>query len=166
MFGYLRNHPAAVVTIPYPFCVRRLVLLAVIVAVLGGCTQATSTTATEPPIATVAGPTGPTGDVIGGIWPCVGISLTPVHFVSGTIVALRGSGTTKPVGPDEFQSILPRTVVARQTVGSRQKFHFSLPPGPYVLHVIRSRLASELPNLDVTIEANHTVHANMPDACK
>jgi hypothetical protein len=125
---------------------------------LSGCAPGPSTA--------IGHPARSTGTVIGGIEPCIGVSLVPVHFVAGTIVALRGSETTEAVSPGEFRSILPHTVVARQTVNDRQRYHFSLAPGPYVLHVIRSRSASELPTIAVKVVAGHTVQAEMPDACK
>lgn len=125
---------------------------------LSGCTHGAPT---------ALGPTGgPTGAVIGGIEPCIGISRLPVHFVSGTIVALRGSERIEPVAPGEYRSVLPPTEVAIRTVSDRQQYHFSLTPGHYVLHVVRSPSASELPIIGVTVEAHHTVRANMPDECK
>ena len=107
------------------------------------------------------------GTVVGGILPCVGLSTSPLHFVSGTVVALQGSVNEQTVGTDgESTNVMPRTEVAIQTVGDNRQYRFALPPGRYVLHVVRSRLASELPFVSVTSKARQTIHANMPDLCK
>jgi hypothetical protein len=131
---------------------RLLVGLTATTALLGGCGQSAAIR--------------PTGTVVGGIAPCGGASRTPLGFVAGTVVALRGSETTRPIAPGEFRSVLPHTEVARQTVGDGQEYRFALRPGHYVLRVVQSQGASELPIVGVTIVAKRTVRANMPDACK
>jgi hypothetical protein len=113
----------------------------------------------------VAHSSRPTGTVVGGIPPCEGIGRSPFHFVAGTVVALRGSITEQAV--DEGIKVkLPHAEVALQTVGDNDLYRFTLSPGRYVLHVVRSRLASELPFVGVTIKARHTIHVNMDDPCK
>jgi hypothetical protein len=147
---------------------RRLVVIGAFLAIVAcGCGKINAGASPQGLIVTTTtvAPGEPTGTVVGGIEPCVGISLAPVHFVSGTVVALRGSQTTVEIASGEYKPILPHTEVARQTVRSRQEYRFALPPGNYVLHVVRSRLASDLPTMSVTIVADHIIHANMPDGC-
>ena len=71
-----------------PRWLKAIVVVALIS--LGGC-------AGVPARAAVGHSHGPTGTVIGGIEPCVGASLLPVHFVAGTVVALRGTQTTQEI---------------------------------------------------------------------
>jgi hypothetical protein len=85
--------------------------------------------------------------------------------VAGTVVVLRGSVTEHTIA-EGIKVVLPHTEVASQRVGDNAVYRFALSPGRYVLHVVRSRLASELPFVSVTIIARQTVHANMPDLCK
>src|ERR1017187_10217285 len=70
-----------------------------------------------------------TGNTVGGITPCVGGSTSPLHFASGTVVALRGSVTEQTIAPGESKNVFPRTEVAVQTVGENRQYRFVLLPG-------------------------------------
>ena len=132
--------------------------LAVVAALAAGCDHQSPVRSTS----TVE----PAGVVRGGIPPCTGPESSALHFVAGAVVALRGSITEHHIAPGEIKDVLPHREVARESVGEGGEYRFTLPPGHYVLRVVRSRLASELPFVAVKIVARHTVHIDMPDSCK
>lgn len=122
---------------------------------IAGCSPAPSPTTPTP----TSTPT-PTVDglVVGGLEPCSGIFFpSPQPFAAGTIVVLRGV--------EGANGALLTTVVATQVVGSGALFHFSLPPGQYVLVGHYTEPTSIAPWVPITVTAAATTSQNIPNRC-
>jgi len=114
--------------------------------------------------------TAHTGAVTGYIQPCEGLPIR-LSYAAGTVTALRGRETWKPVGSESnrtyqtYRLVLPATVAARQHVRENQRFSFNLPPGRYVL-VGRYDNSGAMTDLDVTIAMGKVLHRDLPNTCK
>ena len=81
--------------------------------------------------------TGAQGSVVGRIHACGGIGYAKLQYVRGTVVVLRGEIRSVRVSPGGRETVFPTRVVARQRVATSGHFHFTLPPGPYVIELPR-----------------------------
>jgi hypothetical protein len=107
--------------------------------------------------------------VVGGIEPCSGLPPRMVHglprFAAGTVVVLQGRERWGhlPHGPRRL--ILPKHVVAEQTVKVNRTYRFALFPGYYVL-TARLPHSTERPFTQIVVKEGVTTHANIPNMCK
>jgi hypothetical protein len=116
------------------------------------------------------------GVVTGGIEPCVGSLAsggTEPPFVAGVVAAVRGSLTTKAIGPGEFTQVIPAGPRTRAHVRAGGRFRLVLAPGHYVLYVLYvSRVmspgapASYWAAIDVLVTRSTNTHENIPNGCK
>ena len=81
--------------------------------------------------------TGAQGSVVGRIHACGGIGYAKLQCVRGTVVVLRGRDPLNAGEPRGRETVFPTRVVARQRVAISGHFHFTLPPGPYVIELPR-----------------------------
>jgi hypothetical protein len=121
-----------------------------------------------------------TGSVVGHLDACAalpdlpGRPPRPPRITPGTVTAVRGTVSWKPIGPGTWREILPNgPVVARAHISDNyhQVFRFALPPGTYVL-IGRYDGVSYPPAVtattitQVSVIAGKTLHADLPDDCK
>jgi hypothetical protein len=123
-----------------------------------------------------AGPAIQTGTVTGHLTACYGAvppgTRSPVT-TPGTVTAVRGTVSLRPMGPGTWRSVLPTgPVVAQAHISDNyhQVFRFALPPGTYVL-LGRYDDASYAPGTattftQVSVIAGKTLHADLISACK
>jgi hypothetical protein len=107
------------------------------------------------------------GVVVGGIWPCDALVTRPLSFVGGTVAVLQGAVRLAPLEKGVSRTVLPRHLVAVQTVSASHEYRFDLPPSKYVLKLLRYS-NGPLPPLafvSVTVVSGRTVKANIPDVC-
>jgi hypothetical protein len=148
-----------------------LMVIGVVVAVRspGGMTLRVQTAprtvtprTTQPIVNGPAATAGPTGEVTGRIIRCSGLG--PIYgqspFTGGTVVALKGTITYQPIYPAGNQDVFPTEVAARETVQPGKEFHFTLPPGSYVL-----RLSNGLSWVQIEIHAGEIIRQDMPNLC-
>jgi hypothetical protein len=146
---------------------RRRLMPAAIAAAAGGVVALAVVALSGSPHAqsvTVRSPAS-TGTVVGHIDACSGMS-EPKRFVGGSVVALRGRIQLERLADGVGQQVLPALVVARRVVPAGGEYRFDLPAGHYVIdlpHYRGSNTAST--HVSVVIHPQHTVHADLPNAC-
>jgi hypothetical protein len=78
---------------------------------------------------------------------------------------LKESRKLKPLGRGSYRVVMPKTMVARQTVPFNHEFHFRLPASRYVL-VARYAMPSNVhPFVRVTVSTGMVVRADVPNTC-
>lgn len=114
------------------------------------------------------GPAGAAGlgTVVGRIDACDALGVAKPRYVGGTVVALRGAIRVAMQGPTWGKVVLPTDAVARQRVPVGGYFHFSLPPGHYVIDLPHYAGSNGGSWLVVTVREAVTAHADLPDLCR
>jgi hypothetical protein len=104
--------------------------------------------------------------VTGGIRPCVGMRIGPVHrqFVAGTVLVLEGHITWKNLGHGYRTMIFPRSIVARETVLGNTMYRFTLAPGRYVLTARLTR-SNVRPFVQIIVKQQAAIRADIPNMC-
>lgn len=107
-----------------------------------------------------------TGAVAGGIEPCEGIAIPGgPRFAAGTVTVLAGNTKLKRLRGGVYHVVLPKRVVARQTVSRNHTYHFRLAPGRYVLRARYAGSSNVHPFVKVKVTAGAFVQANVPNMC-
>ena len=101
---------------------------------------------------------------MGFIEACSGLP-APVTHVGGDLVALRGTITVKATS-EGIEQILPSEVVGRQHVAAGADYHFTLPPGHYVIILPHYKGGNVGTDVSATVHAGTTITANLPNTCK
>ena len=109
--------------------------------------------------------TGPQGSVLGRIHACSGIGYAKLQYVGGTIVVLRGRDPLSAGEPRGRENRFPTRVVARQKVATSGHFHFTLPPGQYVIELPRYASGNARTWASVTIRSHTTLRVDLPNMC-
>ena len=114
-----------------------------------------------------------TGVVTGHLAACFAmVPLTgPLPVTPGTVAALRGRMTEKPIGPGTWRFVFPTgPAAASEHISDNydQTFRFALPPGHYV---IAGRYDHDPPGYygtfrEVTVTAGATIRVDLPNLCK
>jgi hypothetical protein len=110
-----------------------------------------------------------TGILTGHLAACFGIaSKNGRHITAGTVVALRGHITWKPIGPGTWMIVYPKgPAVASQHISDNydQTFRFALPPGPYVLAGQYDPGPGYRTFREVTVTAGANLRVDLPNLC-
>jgi hypothetical protein len=155
---------------------RRLkiaVALAVLAAVVAAVTSGRVTTgshrvaqAPSRPAALAAG----TGIVTGHLAACFGIPPASGRRITpGTVVALSGHITWKPIAPGTRMIVYPKgPAVASQHISDNydQTFRFALPPGQYVLAGRYDHGSGYGTFREVTVTAGANLRTDLPNLCQ
>ena len=106
------------------------------------------------------------GTVVGRIDACDALGVARPRYVGGTVVALRGPIRVVMQTSTWGKVVLPTDAVARQRVPVGGYFHFSLPPGHYVIDLPHYAGSNGGSWLVVTVRKAVTAHADLPDLCR
>jgi hypothetical protein len=109
--------------------------------------------------------TAPRGTATGRIEACNGLAMMPVRYVGGNVIALKGVVGLKRSGT-VTELRLPNEIVGRQRVPTGGEYHFTLPPGPYVIDLPHYGGGNVGTYVSLVIANGKTVHADLPDDCK
>jgi hypothetical protein len=149
--------------------VAMAILAAVVAAVLIGRVTIGShhgAQARPRPAALAAG----TGIVTGHLAACFGVApMNGRHITAGTVVALRGRITWKPIGPGTWMIVYPKgPAVASQHIADNydQTFRFALPPGQYVVVGRYDHGSGYGTFREVTVTAGANLRADLPNLCQ
>jgi hypothetical protein len=117
-----------------------------------------------------------TGTIVGHLDACSGLPVLPgwsPPVTPGTVTAIRGTVSWKPIGPGTWREILPTgPVVARAHISNNyhQVFRFALSPGRYVLIGRYDKVSypggTFGTDTEVSVIAGKTVGADLPNDCK
>jgi hypothetical protein len=107
------------------------------------------------------------GTAVGHIDACSGLP-EPTRYVGGTVVALRGRIRYRRLTEGVSKEVLPTDVVARQIVPAGREYHFTLPPGSYIidLRLYEHHRSNVDTHVSVLVRSQQTVHADLPNNCK
>lgn len=145
-----------------------LVAVAVAAVLIGRVTISSHRTAQARPrpAALAAG----TGIVTGHLAACFGVApMNGRHITAGTVVALRGHITWKPIAPGTWMIVYPKgPAVASQHIADNydQTFRFALPPGHYVLAGRYDHGSGYGTFREVTVTAGANLRADLPNLCQ
>jgi hypothetical protein len=145
------------------------ILASVVAAVLIGRVTIGSHRAAQArprPAALAAG----TGIVTGHLAACFGIRPASGRRIApGTVVALRGHITWKPIAPGTWMIVYPKgPAVASQHISDNydQTFRFALPPGHYVLAGQYDHGSGYGTFREVTVTAGANLRVDLPNLCQ
>jgi hypothetical protein len=99
---------------------------------------------------------------------CFAIPTTPPPVTPGTVVALRGRVTEKPIGPGSWRLVFPKgPAVVSEHISNNydQTFRLALPPGHYVIAGRYDQSSFYGPFSEVTVTVGATIRVNLPDVC-
>jgi len=97
------------------------------------------------------------GVVSGGIIPCSGLPVTTPHNAAGTVSALKGRITWRPV-PHGQVSVFPTAIAAQEMVGQNATYRLVLDPGPYVLQ-------AGYGFTEITVQPGDDIYVDIPNMC-